>query len=220
MRVVYRFARPGVSGTAGHRARPDIAGGRRANRELQKRVSHLPRAGDMPQTTTRRRVVEDDEDVDVTPAAEAPVRGPETMHDREHLGHEVASDLTLGGLTTFLSVTTRGVNLVAGNADLTAFIPVRVVTLEDEGRLEMKPDDAKALSQAGGVVAFLVGDEDDRDRYYVPVAEFLGRAEVRDGRKVAEFDRGWLRPFAGHPGVKRAFSRLIKKTAPKPEAGG
>jgi len=174
----------------------------------------------MPQTTTRRRVVEDDEDVDVTPAAEAPVRGPETMHDREHLGHEVASDLTLGGLTTFLSVTTRGVNLVAGNADLTAFIPVRVVTLEDEGRLEMKPDDAKALSQAGGVVAFLVGDEDDRDRYYVPVAEFLGRAEVRDGRKVAEFDRGWLRPFAGHPGVKRAFSRLIKKTAPKPEAGG
>jgi hypothetical protein len=174
----------------------------------------------MPQTTTRRRRVEDDEDEDRTPVVEAPVRGPETMHDREHLGHEVASDLTLGGLATFLSVTTRGVNLVAGNADLTAFIPVRVVTLEDEGRLELKPDDAKALAQAGGVVAFLVGDEDDRARYYVPVAEFLGRAEARDGRQVAGFDRGWLRPYAGHPGVKRAFARLVKKVAPKAEAGG
>jgi hypothetical protein len=120
----------------------------------------------MPQTKTKPQRAEDDDDD--LPAAEdpAPERGPETMHDREHLGHEVASDLTLGGLSTFLSVTTRGVNLVAGNTDLTMFVPVRVVTLPDEDRLELKPDDAKALSPAGGVVAFLIGDEDDRDRYY------------------------------------------------------
>lgn len=166
----------------------------------------------MPQTKTKPRRAEDaDEDDRPTAEAPAPERGPETMHDREHLGHEVASDLTLGGLSTFLSVTTRGVNLVAGNTDLTMFVPVRVVTLAGEDRLELKPDDAKALAPAGGVVAFLVGDEDDRDRYYVPIAEFLDRAELRDGRRAVEFDRGWLKPFAGHPGVKRAFARLLKK---------
>ena len=69
------------------------------------------------------------------------------------------------------------------------------------------------------MAAFLVGDEDDRTRYYVPMAEFLGRAEARDGRQVAAFDRGWLRPFAGHPGVKRAFARLAGKAAPKAGAG-
>ncbi|HYH69279.1 MAG TPA: hypothetical protein VD866_31590 [Urbifossiella sp.] len=166
----------------------------------------------MPQTKTKRRRAEDD-DADDLPAADAPIpeRRAETMHDREHLGHEVASDLTLGGLTTFLSVTTRGVNLVAGNADLTAFIPVRIVTLADESRLELKPDDAKALSLADGVVAFLVGDEDDRDRYYVPIAAFLDRAETKDARHAAEFDASWLRPYAGHPGVKRAFASLLKK---------
>jgi hypothetical protein len=174
----------------------------------------------MPQTKTKRRRTAD-ENEDDTPVVETavPEKGPETMHDREHLGHEVASDLTLGGLATFLSVTTRGVNLVAGNADLTAFAPVRVITLLDEARLELKPDDAKALALAGGVVAFLVGDEDDRDRYYVPIDEFLARAELRDGRQAAAFDAAWLRPFAGHPGVKRAFTRLIKKAAPRVEAG-
>jgi hypothetical protein len=45
----------------------------------------------------------------------------------------------------------------------------------------------------------------------VPVEAFLERAELRDCRHVAEFDRGWLKPFAGHPGVKRAFARLLKK---------
>lgn len=175
----------------------------------------------MPQTKTKPRHIDDEDEGDL-PADDAPVRhrGPETMQDWEYLGHEVASDLTLGGLATFLSVTTRGANLVAGSADLTAFAPVRVVTLPDEGRLEVRPDDAKVLAPAGGVVAFLVGDEGDRDRYYVPVAEFLARAEARDGRQVAEFDRGWLRPFAGHAGVKRAFARLLKKAAPKVEAGG
>lgn len=176
----------------------------------------------MPQTKAKRRRTDDEDEVENNEVAVAPAaeRGPETMHEREHLGQEVASDLTLGGLATFLSVTTRGANLVAGNADLTAFVPVRIVTLEHEGRLELKPDDAKALAPAGGVVAFLVGDEYDRDRYYVPVAEFLARAELRDCRQAAEFDRAWLRPFAGHPGVKRAFARLIKKTAPRAEAAG
>ncbi|HEX4612517.1 MAG TPA: hypothetical protein VH092_30265, partial [Urbifossiella sp.] len=142
----------------------------------------------MPQTKTKRQLI-DDEDETAVPEPAVAVRepGPETMQDREHIGHEVASDLTLGGLATFLSVTTRGVNLVAGNADLTAFAPVRIVTQAGEDRLELKPDDARALSQAGGVVAFLVGDEDDRDRYYVPIAEFLGRAELRDARQVAGF---------------------------------
>jgi hypothetical protein len=171
----------------------------------------------MPQTKTKPRHIDDEDDL---PDADAPAphRGPETMQDWEYLGHEVASDLTLGGLATFLSVTTRGANLVAGGADLTAFAPVRIVTLADEGRLELKPDDAKVLAPAGGVVAFLIGDDDDRDRYYVPVEEFLARAEARDGRQVVEFDRGWLKPFAGHPGVKRAFVRLLKKAA-NAEAG-
>jgi hypothetical protein len=166
----------------------------------------------MAQTKTKRRQSED-EDEEVAPEPVAPVRerGPETMHEREHIGHEVASDLTLGGMATFLSVTTRGVNLVAGNTALTAFVPVRIVTQEqEEGRLELKPDDARVLSETGGVVAFLLGEEDSRDRYYVPVAEFLSRAELREGRQTAEFDPSWLRPFAGHPGVKRAFARLLK----------
>ena len=164
----------------------------------------------MPQTKTKPRHIDDEDDL---LAEDAPVqhRGPETMQDWEYLGHEVASDLTLGGLATFLSVTNRGANLVAGSADLTAYAPVRIVTLMDEDLLELKPDDAKVLAPAGGVVAFLVGDDDDRDRYYVPIEAFLARAELRGCRQVVEFDRGWLKPYAGHAGVKCAFARLLKK---------
>lgn len=132
------------------------------------------------------------------------------MHEREHIGHEVASDLTLGGMATFLSAQSKGVDLVAGNRSLTDFIPVRIVTQEDDDRLRMKADEARQLSEVRGVVAFLVGDEDDRDRYYVPVADFLARAKPKDGWQTAEVDEAWLRPFAGHSGVKRTFSRLLK----------
>jgi hypothetical protein len=157
----------------------------------------------MPQIEPKPRVREDR-------AAKAP---PETMQQREEVGQEVASDLTLGGMGAFLSAGSKGVNLLAANAALTAVIPVRVVTDAEGARLRLKHDDAKVLSDAGGVVAFLLGEPDERDRYYVPADKFLAKATLRDGRYVLDFDEKWLQPYLGHAGVKKAFARLLRKPA-------
>ena len=167
----------------------------------------------MPRVEPKPRVREDR-------AAKSP---PETMHDREEVGLEVASDLTLGGMGAFLSAAAKGVNLIATNAALTAVVPVRVVTDPEGKRLRLKHDDAKLLADADGVVAFLLGEPDERDRYYLPVAKFLSKAALRDGRHALDFEANekWLEPYLGHAGVKKAFARLLRKTPPsKPAAGG
>lgn len=166
----------------------------------------------MPHVEHKPRVREDR-------AAKSP---PETMQDREEVGQEVASDLTLGGMGAFLSASAKGVNLLATNAALTASIPVRVITDLEGARLKLKPDDAKLLTDAGGVVAFLLGEPDERDRYYLPVGQFLAKATLRDGRHTLEFEANetWLRPYLGHAGVKKAFARLVRKTPPRVGAGG
>lgn len=146
---------------------------------------------------------------------------PETMHDREEVGQEVASDLTLGGMGTFLSAGAKGVNLIASNTALTATIPVRIVTDLEGVKLKLKVDDAKQLADAHGVVAFLLGEPDERDRYYIPVADFLAKTTLRDGRHVLDFEEHekWLRAYEGHAGVKKAFAKLVKKATPKPTPG-
>jgi hypothetical protein len=166
----------------------------------------------MPPVEPKPRVREDR-------AAKTP---PETMHAREELGQEVASDLTLGGMGAFLSASSKGVNLLAANAALTATMPVRVVADPEGARLRLKADEAKSLADAGGVVAFLLGEPDERDRYYLPVDKFIQKAALRDGRYALDFaaNEPWLRPYLGHAGVKKAFTRLIKKTPPKPPADG
>ncbi|HEX4613035.1 MAG TPA: hypothetical protein VH092_32900 [Urbifossiella sp.] len=165
----------------------------------------------MPQVEPKPRVREDR-------AVKAP---PETMHDREEVGQEVASDLTIGGMGAFLSAAAKGVNLLATSAALTASIPVRVVTDPEGKRLKLKHDDAKLLSDTDGVVAFLLGEPDERDRYYLPIAAFLAKATLRDGRHSLDFDahETWLRAYLGHAGVKKAFARLVRKAPQKPGAG-
>jgi hypothetical protein len=175
----------------------------------------------MPRTKTKpSRRIDDDEDENETLVVETapePVRAPRTdsMHEREQLGLEVASDLTLGGLAAFLAVTTKGVNLVAANAAATAFVPVRIVSEDDGAALELKAEYAEALAKADGVVAFLIGEDGDRTRWYVPAREYLAKTAAGEGREgVLSLDldehETWLRPFTGHAGVKRAFARLLK----------
>jgi hypothetical protein len=152
-------------------------------------------------------------------AEQAPRVPPETMRDRDEYGHEVASDLTLGGMAVFLSVAGRGVNLLAASTTLKQTMPVRVVADPEGQKLKLKPDDARQLD--GGVVAFLLGEPDDRERFYLPVDQFLAKAVLKDGRHTLGFaaNEAWLRAHAGHAGVTRAFAPLLKK-APKGGAGG
>jgi hypothetical protein len=143
---------------------------------------------------------------------------PETMSDRDEMGQEVASDLTLGGMSVFLSVAGKGVNLLAANTALTATKPVRIVADAEGAKLRLKHDDAKQLAETGGVVAFLLGEPDDRERFYVPVAKFLAKATLlRDTRYTLEFEPNakWLLAYAGHEGVKKAFATLLKKPVAK-----
>jgi hypothetical protein len=150
---------------------------------------------------------------------QAPRVPPETMRDRDEYGLEVASDLTLGGMAVFLSVAGRGVNLLAASTTLKQTMPVRIVADPEGAKLKLKPDDAKQLE--GGVVAFLLGEPDDRERFYVPVDKFLAKATLKDGRHALDFAaiETWLLAYEGHAGVNWAFAPLLKK-APKGEAGG
>jgi hypothetical protein len=151
---------------------------------------------------------------------EKPKAMPETMHDREEVGQEVASDLTLGGMAVFLSVAGKGINLLAASMTLKSTMPVRIVADAEGKKLRLKHDDATQLSKVGGVVAFLLGEPDDRERFYLPIDKFLARATLRDGRHTLEFEPNvrWLLAYEGHAGVKKAFAPLIKKVVPKVDA--
>lgn len=168
-----------------------------------KAASTSPGARSLLQVEPKTRVRDD----------EKPRVLPETMRDREEVGQEVASDLTLGGMAVFISVAGKGVNLLAASAALRATVPVRVVTDAEGAWLRLKPDDARVLSATGGVVAFMLGEPDDRERFYVPVAKFLAKATLRDGRHTLAFgpNEKWLLAYQGHAGVRKAFAPLLKK---------
>jgi len=168
----------------------------------------------MAKAKSKRPVIEDDED-DIPapePVRAEPVRRADSsmVLDLEGYGGEVASALIVNGLRAYLSVVNKGVNVVAANRAHTAFVPVKVEGC-DEG-LDVKKDDAKALVDGQGVIAFLLDDGDERVSYYVPVSEYLEMAEDRgEGglRLEVEEHAKWLEKYQGHAGVRRAFARLI-----------
>ncbi|MDB5307986.1 MAG: hypothetical protein JWO38_2188 [Gemmataceae bacterium] len=166
----------------------------------------------MPKTKTPTRT---DEDV-VEPLPADPVEtGPADngyVLDMGGKGAEVASALIVNGLLPFLSVTNKGINLVTANRAATAFVPVKITSRADWPTLDLKRDDAAKLEAAGAVLAFLVGEDDDRASWYLTVAEFLSRAEARgEGTLSIRIDEHWewLEPFEGHPGIRRAFKHLL-----------
>lgn len=163
-----------------------------------------------------KKLVIDDEDIVPVPEPEpvraAPVRRPESdlVLDLEGYGGEVASALIVNGLRAYLSVVNKGVSVVAANRAHTAFVPVRVEACV--AGLDVKRDEAKALVDGHGVLAFLLDDGDDRVRYFVPVSEYLEMAEDRGESglrlEIDEHEK-WLEKYKGHPGVKRAFAQLL-----------
>lgn len=167
-------------------------------------------------TKTKKLVIDEEEDLPLPepePAeVAAPVRRADTgmILDMEGHGGEVASALVVNGLRAYLSVVNKGVNVVAANRAHTAFVPVKISGCT-EG-LDVRRDEAKPLVEAQGVLAFLVGEGDERVSYYLPVSEYLEMAEDRgeSGLRL-EIDEhaAWLEKFEGHAGVRRAFARLL-----------
>jgi hypothetical protein len=170
----------------------------------------------MAKTKTKRPVIDDEDDEVAAPVPAAlvpvPANRPEPGMVLDMEGHcgEVASALVVNGLRAYLSVVNKGVGVVATNRAHTAFAPVRVEGCTSG--LDVKRDEAKALVDAHGVLAFLLENGDDRAAYYLPVSEYLEMAEDRgEGGlrlEVAEHAK-WLEKFKGHPGVRRAFARLL-----------
>lgn len=167
----------------------------------------------MAKAKSKRPVIDDDDNevAEPEPVRAAPVRRPESdmVLDLEGYGGEVASALIVNGLRAYLSVVNKGVNVVATNRAHTAFVPVKVEACV--AGLDVKRDEAKALVDGHGVLAFLLEGE-ERASYYVPVSEYLEMAEDRGESglrlEIAEHAR-WLEKYAGHAGVKRAFARLL-----------
>lgn len=175
----------------------------------------------MAKAKTKRPVIEDDEDDDLptpelvaAPAAPAapPAPRPDAgmVLDMEGHGGAVASALVVNGLRAYLSVVNKGVNVVATNRAHTGFVPVRVEACTNG--LDIKRDEARALVDAHGVLAFQVAAGDEWVSYYVPVSEYLEMADDR-GEGGLRLEIGehakWLEKYRGHPGVKRAFARLL-----------
>ena len=173
----------------------------------------------MPRTKSKKPRI-DDEDDDILPpeppepveALPAPARRADTgmVLDLEGHGGAVASALIVNGLRAYLSVVNKGVNLVACNRAHTQFVPVKIAACA--GGLDVKREEAKPLVEASGVLAFLREDGDERTSYYVPVAEYLARAEDRgeSGLRVPlDGDASWLRAHEGHAGIRRTFAKLI-----------
>jgi hypothetical protein len=170
----------------------------------------------MAKTKTKKRIDDDEDDIlePITPEPPPPRPRPDTamVLDLEGHGGEVASALVVNGLRAYLSVTNKGVSLVAANRAHTAFVPVKVAA--SEGHLDVKRDEAKPLVEGQGVLAFLTGGDgdDDRRRFYLPVSEFLEMAEDRgdaDLRLDAVEHAAWLAKYEGHAGIRRAFARLL-----------
>lgn len=170
--------------------------------------------------TKSRKSTDDEEDElegETAPAEPVPVAAEPVDNgyvlDMGGKGAEVASALVVNGIIPFLSVTNKGFNLVAANRAGTAFIPVKITSRTDWPTLDLKRDDAAALDAAGGVLAFLTGEDDDRTSWYLTVAEFRSKADVAsDGGMTIRIDDHleWLEAFEGHPGIRRAFARLLK----------
>ncbi len=165
----------------------------------------------MPKMKSKKPPIDDEVPV-LPPEPAAPVRRADSgmVLDMEGYGGEVASALIVNGLRAYLSVVNKGISLVACNRAHTAFVPV--VIAASVSALDIKRDETKPLVDADGVVVFLVDDGDERWSYYLPVAEYLARAETRgDSGLRLEFDAHaeWLEMYEGHPGVRRAFARLF-----------
>ncbi|WP_439624503.1 hypothetical protein [Gemmata sp.] len=167
----------------------------------------------MAKAKSKKPVIEDeDTGPEPEPVLAAPVRRPESdmVLDLEGYGGEVASALIVNGLRAYLSVVNKGVNVVAANRAHTAFAPVRVEACV--AGLDVKRDEAKALVDGHGVLAFLLDDGDERVRYFLPVSEYLEMAEDRGEsglRLEIEEHAKWLEKYRGHPGVRRAFAQLL-----------
>ena len=168
---------------------------------------------------TKRPVIDDEADivppeaaVELPAAFEVPAKraDPAMVLDMEGLGGAVASALIVNGLRAYLSVVNKGVGVVAANRAHTAFVAVRVEACADG--LDVKRDEAKALVDGHGVLAFLLEDGDERASYYLPVSEYLEMAEDRGEsglRLVVDEHAKWLEKYEGHPGIRRAFARLL-----------
>ncbi|VTU00007.1 unnamed protein product [Gemmataceae bacterium] len=167
----------------------------------------------MAKAKSKKPVIEDEDELpEPEPVRSAPVRRPEAdlVLDLEGYGGEVASALIVNGLRAYLSVVNKGVNVVAANRAHTAFVPVRVEACV--AGLDVKRDEAKALVDGHGVLAFLLDDGDERVRYFIPVSEYLEMAEDRGEsglRLEIEEHAKWLEKYKGHPGVRRAFAPLL-----------
>jgi hypothetical protein len=167
----------------------------------------------MAKAKSKKPVIEDEDELpEPEPVRAAPVRRPESdlVLDLEGYGGEVASALIVNGLRAYLSVVNKGVNVVAANRAHTAFVPVRVEACV--AGLDVKRDEAKALVDGHGVLAFLLDDGDERVRYFIPVSEYLEMAEDRGEsglRLEIEEHAKWLEKYRGHPGVRRAFAPLL-----------
>jgi hypothetical protein len=169
----------------------------------------------MPKAKTRKPV---EDEIVVGPLPLDPVvdKGPEDngyVLDMGGKGAEVASALVVNGIVPYLAVTNKGINLVAANRAATAFVPVKITSRTDWPTLDLKKDDAGKLEEAGAILAFLVGDDDDRWSWFLTVAEFLSKAEPRgEGTlsiRIADHE-AWLEKFEGHAGIRRAFKGLLK----------
>lgn len=171
----------------------------------------------MAKAKAKKKPLIDDEDELIAPEPlpldpVAPVRRNDTgmVLDMEGYGGEVASALIVNGLRAYLSVVNKGVNVVATNRAHTAFVPVKIEACR--AGLDIKKDEAKSLVDGHGVLAFLLDDEDERASYYLPVSEYLEMAEDRgDSGLRLDIDEHtrWLEKYEGHPGVRRAFARLL-----------
>ena len=130
--------------------------------------------------------------------------------DMEGYGGVVANALIANGLSAYLSVVNKGINLVACNRSNTAFIPVKIEACR--ATLDIKKDDAKSLAESKGVVAFLLDGGEECTSYFLPISEYLSKAKDR-GESGLRLDlkehAKWLEKYEGHAGAKRAFERLM-----------
>ncbi len=165
--------------------------------------------------TKKKPVIDEDDFIPVEPLPPEPVtptRRTDTglVLDMEGYGSEVASALIVNGLRAYLSVVNKGVNLVATNRAHTAFSPVKISACA--AGLDIKRDEAKPLVEAHGVLAFLLDDGEEQTNYYLPVAEYLEKAEDRgeSGLRLDLDTHGeWLEKYEGHAGIRRVFAQLL-----------